>query len=95
MILTEEDAKTKWCPFSRTMVWRNSLGGSSATAVNRWADEDGPALPTACICLGSGCMAWRWKREFVFKADGVQVHLVDEVVEPPIHGYCGLAGRPE
>jgi hypothetical protein len=49
--MTEEEAKTKWCPFARV------LDGSAAAvaAVNRDAD-DSEDWPT---CIGSACMAWR------------------------------------
>lgn len=57
MLLTEEQARTKWCPHSRY----NSNG---ELASNRWkqsAPEDQPhALnPVPCRCIASECMAWR------------------------------------
>lgn len=49
--MTEEEAKTKWCPFVRSMF------SSSAAASNR--DSDGKAT-RGTRCIGSACMAWRW-----------------------------------
>lgn len=50
--MTEEEAKTKWCPFSRVMMWEPQEGQNPA--VNRnLADVN---------CIASGCMAWRWRR---------------------------------
>jgi hypothetical protein len=53
--MTEDEAKTKWCPWAR-------LGLNQDVAVNRLIDavaggEDGVYDNTRCI--GSGCMAWR------------------------------------
>lgn len=44
--MTEDEAKTKWCPFSRVSHFDH--------AANR--DSDG--APDG-RCLASGCMAWR------------------------------------
>ena len=48
--MSEDEAKEKWCPFSR--VWSYE-GGS----FNR--DLDGSEAVANCI--GSRCMAWRWE----------------------------------
>ena len=79
--MTEQDAKTRWCPFART-VERN--GQESSQPRNRAADtvEDEVAeVPNlvATLCLGSACMAWRW--------------LASETSRPR-PGFCGLAGKP-
>lgn len=48
--MTEDEAKTKWCPFARIS------DGEPPTSVNR--PEPYGDVPH---CLGSGCMAWRWE----------------------------------
>lgn len=45
---TEDEAKEKWCPFSR----RASFNGE--VSFNR----DWNGFPEGCGCLGSSCMAW-------------------------------------
>jgi hypothetical protein len=48
--MTEDEAKTKWCPHARV------LDGSppGGAGVNRKGPEAG------VYCIASGCMAWRW-----------------------------------
>ena len=48
--MTEDQAKTKWCPFVRT-------GLTAGMAVNRHVADYGVYDETRCI--GSGCMMWR------------------------------------
>lgn len=52
MMVTEEQAKEKWCPKARAPVGN----AASNCAVNRthMAHHGLPA------CIGSQCMAWRW-----------------------------------
>jgi hypothetical protein len=55
--MTEDEAKTKWCPFVRFQTF-------DSPPANRWKQqlpEDEPyALnPIPCRCIGSACMAWR------------------------------------
>ena len=50
--MLEEEAKSKWCPFGRTHAERDP----QTATVNRRLDGD---PDDACLCLGSGCMAWR------------------------------------
>ena len=53
--MTEEEAKTKWCPFARSRIF------ASETIGNRPFPGTGPEdLPHAeCLCFGSMCAAWR------------------------------------
>jgi hypothetical protein len=51
-MLTEDQAKEKWCPFVRVEV------GHGLAAANRHTDN-GSALVRA-QCIASQCMAWRW-----------------------------------
>lgn len=51
MLVSETEAREKWCPFARVLKHT----GSAAAAVNRTNQEN--LLGT---CLGSQCMAWRF-----------------------------------
>ena len=102
-MITEDEAKTKWCPFARSIV---STGGGA----NRGTDSAGRPPPNV-NCIGSACMAWRW--------DGKRTGLYDknhpdngpaapgqtiaydpndpersEWVRYEGRGHCGLVGKP-
>ena len=96
MILTEEEARTKWCPMARVAFeWTHGgtidnqgfqVGGrpSSAT-VNRGAD-----LSSHCNCIASECVMW-------VRTDNVaEPQHPTDATEPvyKVAGYCGLAGKP-
>jgi hypothetical protein len=79
-MITEAEAKTKWCPFARYAF--TDVGG-----VNRWkqsAPENEPhALnPVPCRCIGSECMMWRWDTG-VYRSSIVTPDGSSWVVEPP------------
>lgn len=79
--MTEDEAKTKWCVFTRAVT------SSGHAAGNRLADAANHSAVTAekvfadTRCVGSGCMAWRW----TFGGPSDPPHSGDP-------GYCGLAG---
>lgn len=78
--LTEDDAKTRWCPAARVApVGEQNLWNRSKLDTGLPGGTDADRHLRMSRCIGSACMAWRWKR-----ADA-----------PPETGYCGLAGRPE
>lgn len=53
--MTEAEAKTKWCPFARAIS-----GDDEPAAVNRQSNIQSAGAPDRdCLCLASGCMAWR------------------------------------
>lgn len=57
MLLTEEQAREKWCPFVRM-----GQGGH-----NRWSDmaqETRDLELVGCECIASDCMAWRWEAKY-------------------------------
>ncbi|WP_133255487.1 hypothetical protein [Phenylobacterium soli] len=103
--MTQEEAKTKWCPHARPAGWEDPGG------FNR--DRDGGACITS-KCIASACMAWRWseaKRTAAF-LDAVQAHMkasgkpnfatATQAVYAErgreferTEGYCGLAGAPQ
>lgn len=96
---TEEEAKTKWCPFARY-----ATSDEDGNAANRWkqsvAAEQPHALnPVPCRCIGSACMAWRW---VAGATTGKSVTLDNgafgyqtTVTPDKYFGYCGLASRPK
>lgn len=83
--MTEDEAKTKWCPFARHA---NGSGGVGVNRVN-WDRE----YPYA-NCIASACMAWRWSSApiQVIGNDATGALTREDL---PGGGYCGLAGRPD
>jgi len=75
--MTEEEAKTKWCPMSRE---DNEEGG----AYNRFTGK--PDEYT--LCLASGCMCWVWDNGQIDTLG----RLPSDATEPRVikHGHCGL-----
>lgn len=59
MLLTEEEAKTKWCPMSR-MEGNNRHWGSQKYISS---------------CIASECMMWRWSDERGKTPDGDRVYI--------------------
>jgi len=78
--MTEDEAKTKWCPMVRFHV----VGAARGTVVGVYANkplgvtsgEDGMVTMDSPLCIGSACMMWR------------QTSALTK------EGYCGLAGQP-
>ena len=79
--MTAEEAKTKWCPFSRVI---GEADGAPAQSFNRgstWDDKTKhwvAAVPVEARCIASECMAWR-----PFYGQGMNGK-----------GQCGLAALP-
>lgn len=87
--MTEEEAKTKWCPFAR--VAKRDIPGRS---YNRWADDWSPAgAVDGAKCVGSACMAWRNFPPEEWGKDEPPYHPSNVGIQPT-DGYCGLAGKP-
>jgi hypothetical protein len=60
-MLTEQEAKTRWCPMARV-----ALAGGDRTNRNG----------TRC-CIGSACMAWRWVDRGLQQHPPVPSHITD------------------
>ena len=96
--MTEDEAKTKWCPFARVAGPVQSK--AEGVSYNRWPPSDGTMktmlreTPTA-RCIGSRCMAWRWHLKGT-DPDLIAARQYPDVPEPnePDGGYCGMAGKP-
>ena len=105
MILTEEEAKTKWCPETRI----HEVRGAGVYVNKPITDENphGHANAASVMCIGSACMAWRWygmkvhadgsiytTREAYRAASGLdQLSEKDKEAAVAV-GYCGKAGNP-
>jgi hypothetical protein len=74
---TEEEARTRWCPFARTY---DAPPAESAIVSGTNRQTGGAGDP--CRCLASACMAWRGLGEYF---DPTKGHYTER-------GYCGLAG---
>ena len=87
--MTEDEAKTKWCPAVRYVL---GTGGDHAF------DNRGDALDPMRVpcCIGSACMAWRGRETADFKSQADAAFRLRGVTMKPlpkdIEGYCGLAG---
>lgn len=102
--MTEEEAKTKWCPFARSLIAlrevesQNVAGGTSA---NRWNGISTNTPPVSDIpkCIGSACMAWRerkqWRWTDVNPPEWQDGHEpAHHLKENGLEFFCGLAGKP-
>lgn len=83
--MTEDEAKTKWCPLIRfTDETENTYAVTNRGDVcDRTRNQEARDLSR---CIGFACMAWR-EAEIVTRPDPYTT------VKTP-GGYCGLAGTP-
>lgn len=87
--MTEDEAKTRWCPFARERAAQGMPdGGGNRTPYG--SADDGPVeddyireQAMAFPRIGSACMAWRW--------DGIEVLQLTPDETPKGHGW--IAGE--
>lgn len=86
--MTEDEAKTRWCPFVRLAAPADSQ--FAGTLGNRIGDDHGGNL----CCIASKCMAWRPYESAAFrdKAAAEFRHRGYRLVTD--EGFCGLARNP-
>ena len=88
--MTEDEAKTKWCPFSRI---------TGATESHHAMDNRGDpvdAMRVPGLCLGSACMAWRGSGDVMFR-DARTGKITDRDLTGhgqwvQTQGFCGMVG---
>ena len=85
--MTEDEAKTKWCPMFR--VSHAGAGGSQYSSTS-FEMKDNRNFRSQSECLASKCMAWRW----MLNVGENPENPAEAMSLPPTEGYCGLAGRP-
>jgi hypothetical protein len=62
-MMTEAEAKKKWCPHIRI-----TTGVHESMSITNRCDT-----PTMTNCIASECMAWRWANERGLRSDGASV----------------------
>jgi hypothetical protein len=105
-LVTEEDAKEKWCPFAR-VIERDCDGSTRARNRVVHLDAAGNVLKeitdtlAGTRCIGSACMAWRWEKSEAKAVEGYQTPDGQSITTrwariDPVDGagFCGLAGKP-
>ena len=98
--MTEDEAKTKWCPFAR--VPGLTIGGSGIAMNRHPQNTPQPELEHAEFmtpkCIGSACMAWRWIITPKQAESNASIEAINPGCNPNMEtvsrGYCGLAGKP-
>lgn len=83
MLMTEQEARTKWCPHYRIFA------GNSETGDNR---PNGPFNPR---CIASDCMAWRKENSFERNGKERSAYEREIGVGNTGRGYCGAFGKAE
>ena len=88
--MTEDEAKTKWCPHARVVlgIKHNDSYSGGCNKLER-ADLSPPnnvAIPNGAKCIASECMDWRTTADR-------PVSIINTSGKPD-DGYCGLAGKP-
>lgn len=82
--MTEDEAKQRMCCGPQVVAMAIVITAPTGTV---------EVLPDAGRCIGSACMAWRWRIE---EFEAAQEHF--DLCAPPgstgpvIEGFCGLAG---
>jgi hypothetical protein len=110
MMHTENEAKTKWCPYALTFGSMRHYRDDEEVGVSHGPQNRGYQMGQAssnCMCLASGCMVWRWGEAPVFErktghaspeGDGwieVEEGLWQREHPHMRRGLCGLAGKTD
>lgn len=81
--MTEDEAKTKWCPKANPQIGGPECPGNG----NRFEDALGSQAYMDTRCIASACMAWRSISAQTVVNGAARSYNTDS-------GYCGLAGKP-
>jgi len=85
--MTEDEARTKWCPMVRVLVTRNDNVWQGNMLTNR---GEIPASNTDTLCIASDCMMWQ-ATDNEFDPEPPQTSAVRVPQKGKPAGYCGLA----
>lgn len=85
--MTEDEAKTKWCPFIQVTL--DGIGSRFATNRGQMAMKDDAEINLKCI--GSDCALWRETTKKIVSNPLAAVAIYKTEVTG---GYCGMAKAP-
>lgn len=77
--MTEQEARTKWCPMVR-ITWYPTP--APETSISGWNRDE-----MNTNCMASDCMMWRWHLRGAMVDDKYDENY-------PLEGHCGLGGKP-
>lgn len=91
MLVTTDEALTKWCPHLQVFA-----PGPGGYPMNRWTSDNPTGLnhmidDKGFCCIADKCMQWRW----AYKHNEAVMQDPNVIYKGEPQGYCGLAGRPE
>ena len=78
--MTEDEAKTKWCPMARASALEECRTGVATYSYNRAGTA---SLPDDCMCIASDCMVWTKTMVMMIRDDVSGFVDVED-------GRCGL-----
>lgn len=98
-MLTEKEARERWCPFARAIVATLESDGKCGEPTDTVGAAVGNRPGSSQIlrqttCYGANCMAWRW-RGWPTRFGTIATAPDEEDITGDRIGYCGLAGKPE
>ena len=88
-LMTEDEAKKKWCPMVRGATFGVAFVNNRFEM--RFNPEDSRGGAEYVTCIGSACMMWRWDWSPGDVRDFKKNHPGEEC--PELDGRCGLAGE--
>lgn len=80
--MTEDEAKTKWCPFARTVTVTDGEVVPGTSGNRHHYESDIVSYDHPNNCIASECMAWRWD---------AGENVSNPNPKNTDQGYCGLA----
>ena len=93
-MITEEEARKKWCPFARDSLLEECRDGVTSYSFNRAVGCGTGKLPENCLCIASDCMAWIPEMVIDQESGGTGPGF-HASVKPNGEGDCGLKrGKP-
>jgi hypothetical protein len=87
--MTEEEAKTKWCPLVDFQIGPTSSSVWQGIAYNNRGQE---YAPDTCRCIASECMWWVWDAEFKpvnLAKEGMPAIWASGTNISTTNGHCG------